>query len=61
MLVGDNINMDIKEIGYNVSEWTYLSQGRGHWRTFLNMKMKNMVSQKEGNSSHISTIVTSQE
>jgi len=31
--------MDLKEIGYEVVDWTQLTQDRIQWRSFVNMVM----------------------
>jgi hypothetical protein len=37
--VEDNINMDLKETGYEGVDWIYLIQEREHWRTLVNKIM----------------------
>jgi len=39
----DNIKMYLREIGWEVVDWIYLTQGRNQWQTVLNMVMKLRV------------------
>jgi hypothetical protein len=39
----DNINMDLREIGWNGIDWIDLAQDRGRWRAFLNTVMNVRV------------------
>jgi hypothetical protein len=45
---GDNIKMDIKELGCEDVEWIHLAQGRFQWRAVVNTAMKLPVPQKAG-------------
>jgi hypothetical protein len=36
---GDNIKMDLREIGWDGMEWTDLAQYRDQWRALVNMVM----------------------
>ena len=33
---GDNIRMDLEEIGINAGNWVYAAQDRNYWRALLN-------------------------
>jgi hypothetical protein len=33
---GDNIEMDIQEVGYEGMDWIHLAENRGRWRTVVN-------------------------
>jgi len=33
---GDNIDMDIQEVGYEGMDWIQLAENRGRWRTVVN-------------------------
>jgi hypothetical protein len=37
--VGDNIKMDLREIGFNDMDLIDLAQDRNHWRALLNTVM----------------------
>jgi hypothetical protein len=36
----DNINIDLKEIGWDGMDWIDLAQDRDQWRAVVNMVMK---------------------
>jgi hypothetical protein len=40
---GDNIKMDLREIGIDVSKWIRLAHGRVHCRAFVNAVMNLWV------------------
>jgi hypothetical protein len=40
---GDNIKMDLREIGWDVMDWIRLAQDRDHWRALVNTAMKRWV------------------
>lgn len=40
----DNINMDLKQIGYKYDDWVHLALDRNQWRAFVNIAMKFLVS-----------------
>jgi hypothetical protein len=40
---GDNIKIDIQEVGCGGMGWVVLAQGRGRWRALLNMVMNVRV------------------
>jgi hypothetical protein len=39
----DNIEMDVREIGWGGKDWTDLAQDRDHWRARVNTVMKLQV------------------
>jgi hypothetical protein len=39
----DNINMDLREIGIDRTNWIELAQDSVHWRAFVNTVMKLRV------------------
>jgi hypothetical protein len=41
--VGDNIKMDLREIGFNGVNWIQLAQDRVQWQAFVNMVMNLQV------------------
>ena len=40
---GDNIRMNVKELGINERDWVDLTQDRDYWRTRLNATLKLRV------------------
>jgi hypothetical protein len=40
---GDNIKMDLKEIGYDGANWIQLAQDRVRWQDFVNTVMDLLV------------------
>jgi hypothetical protein len=46
---GDNIRMDLKEIGRKVVKWMHLAQDRDQWRVLLNTVIKLQVPLKARN------------
>jgi hypothetical protein len=49
--VGDNIRMDLREIGREGVEWIQLAEGRDQWRVVVNTVMNHRVPQKARNFS----------
>ena len=47
--MGDNINMDLQEVGCGGMEWIELDKGRGRWQTLVNAVMNILVPQNAGN------------
>jgi hypothetical protein len=43
--VGDNIKIDLTEIGWGGADWIYLVQGRDQWRALVNRVMNLRVPQ----------------
>jgi hypothetical protein len=41
---GDNIKMDLQEVGCGVMDWIELAQDRDRWQTLVNAVMKLRVS-----------------
>jgi hypothetical protein len=39
----DNIEMDLREIGWDGMDWIYLAQDRDQWRALVNTVMKLRV------------------
>jgi hypothetical protein len=39
----DNIKMDLREIGWDVMDWTDLAEDRDQWRAFVNTVMNLWV------------------
>ena len=39
----DNIRMNLKEIGFNTSNWVHLAQDRGFWRALVKAALKVLV------------------
>jgi hypothetical protein len=46
--VGDNIKMDLREIGCDDMDWIDLAQNRDQWRALVNTIMKLRVPQNVG-------------
>jgi hypothetical protein len=44
----DNIGMDLKEIGINMSNWVDSTQDRDYWRALVNESLKLQVSRAMG-------------
>jgi hypothetical protein len=42
--------MDVKELGYEGVDWTYVAQDRVQWQVILNTAMNLRVPLREGNS-----------
>ena len=40
---GDNISMDLEEIGINAGNWVYSAQDRDYWRALVNEALKIRV------------------
>jgi hypothetical protein len=40
---GDNIKMDLREIGWDCVDWIDMAQGRDQWRTLVNMALNLRV------------------
>jgi hypothetical protein len=40
---GDNIKMDLREIGFGDVDWINLAQDRGRWRAVVNTVMNLLV------------------
>jgi hypothetical protein len=40
---GDNIKMDLREVGWGVMDWMDLAQDRDHWRALVNTVMNLRV------------------
>ena len=45
---GDNIKMDIQELGCGVMDWIELAQDRDRWRVLLNAAMNLRVPKNAG-------------
>ena len=45
----DNINMDLKEVGFGGMDWIELAQDRARWRAIVSAVMKLGVPKKCGN------------
>jgi hypothetical protein len=41
--MGDNIKMDLTEIGFGDADWIHLAQDRDKWRALVNMVMNLRV------------------
>jgi hypothetical protein len=41
--MGDNIRMDLREIGREGFDWIHLAQDKDHWQALVNMVMKRRV------------------
>jgi hypothetical protein len=39
----DNIEMDLREVGWGGMDWIYLAQVKDHWRALVNMVMNLQV------------------
>jgi hypothetical protein len=39
----DNIKMDLREIGWDVTDWIHLAQDRDQWRALVNTVMNLLV------------------
>jgi hypothetical protein len=39
----DNIEIDLREIGWNIMDWIGLAQDRDQWRALVNMEMNLRV------------------
>jgi hypothetical protein len=39
----DSIKMDLREIGWGDTDWTYQPQGKDHWRALVNTVIKLLV------------------
>jgi hypothetical protein len=55
----DNINMDLREIGWGGMDWIYLAQDRDQWRALVNTVMYLLVPL--GNYGVAERLVASQE
>jgi len=42
--MGNNIRMDVREVGWEAVDWVHLGQDRDQWRTPVNTVMKFQVS-----------------
>jgi hypothetical protein len=47
----DNIRIDLREIGWEVSDWMHLVQDREKWRAHVYTVMNLLCLQKAGNLS----------
>jgi hypothetical protein len=47
--MGNNIKMDLREIGWNGMHWIDLAQYRGQWRALVNTVIKLRVPKMLGN------------
>ena len=41
--MGDNIGMDLEEIGINVKNWVDSAQDGDYWRVFVNVALNHWV------------------
>jgi hypothetical protein len=48
--VGDDIRMDLREIGWGGTDWTDLAQDRDRWRALVNTVMNFGFHKMLGNS-----------
>jgi hypothetical protein len=53
--VGDNIKMDLVEIGFDGVDWTSLAQDRENWRALVNTVMNLRVPYNIGKVSNVFT------
>jgi len=47
--MGDNIRLDLREIGWKCVDWMDLAQDRNEWRTLVNTVMNIKGPQKAAN------------
>jgi hypothetical protein len=47
--MGDNIKMDLREIGFGDVDWIQWAQNRDRWRALVNTVMNIRVPQNAGN------------
>jgi hypothetical protein len=45
---GDNIKMDLSEIGWKGVDWMHLAQDRDQWRAVVNTVMNFRLHKREG-------------